>query len=174
MILQRKCFGLWEKVKDTFSNATKSKKKYRDKVLEGIEDISKLGKQNSDYNKEMDSVIKQKKSISDDYLDKWNEYLNNKGDKRKFTETNPYPAEEINKLDKRKSDLRLLIKDTIDKLEGTRSEVDSNKRTIRDISDARRNLAIAGAIGLGTAGFGYGIYRWRKNKKKQKEAKDNT
>ena len=49
---------------------------------------------------------------------------------------------------------------------------DSSDKKIQDIKDARRNLAIAGAVGLGAAGLGYGIYRWRKNREKKKEEEE--
>ena len=50
-------------------------------------------------------------------------------------------------------------------------EIKGSRTRLHDIQIARRNLAIAGAVGLGAAGLGYGIYRWRKNRKKKKEEK---
>lgn len=53
-------------------------------------------------------------------------------------------------------------------------EIKGSYSRIRDIRNARRNLAIAGAVGLGAAGLGYGIYKWRKNRKKKREEEEKN
>lgn len=69
--------------------------------------------------------------------------------------------------DKTTSDLNNLLKGKKEGLREAESLNYSSDAKIRDIRTARRNLAIAGAVGLG-----YGIYRWRKNRKKKKEEEE--
>lgn len=142
MILQRKCFGLWGKVKDTFDNAITSKGPIKEtiKSFEGLN--SEYRDLNSNYEKTMKEV---------------DGFMGSKRDKRKTRKVLREAIDSNNRM----------IEDNNKIIESRNNELDA-------ISKSRRNLAIAGAVGLGAAGLGYGIYKWRKNKKKKREEEEKN
>lgn len=217
MILRRKCFGLWQKVKDTVTNALdsldKSHKDYhkydrkQEALREEVNDIrGRIKKANKDFENTTDLYDSHKKDLRRARTGAESHYdtirgLKNRGLKPGDSEYDAavkgfkkemgnyrwqmkraknYLGLSRGTLDELSSSRDKFIDDDTDRVHNLhvslRSKLaerekakglrDSSAKRVEDIKDARRNLAIAGAVGLGAAGLGYGIYKWRKNKKK--------